>query len=174
MKVVLLYGAPATGKLTIARALSLITGFGVFHNHLAVDAALAVFEQYDDPRFLRLYHRITLDVLDAIIEAQVAGLIFTYASTGARPDPFIEQLLSRCKDDLCPVHLWCGVDELLRRVQAPERKKYRKVTDPSLLTGALNAIDYSANAEIPNTFAIDTTYVPPLEAARRIVEHFRL
>ena len=44
MRLIFIYGMPATGKLTVARELARITGFNVFHNHLVVDLLLSIFE----------------------------------------------------------------------------------------------------------------------------------
>ena len=41
MKLVVLHGPPAVGKLTVARELARLTGWRLFHNHLVVDALLA-------------------------------------------------------------------------------------------------------------------------------------
>ncbi|MEO1956129.1 MAG: AAA family ATPase, partial [Gammaproteobacteria bacterium] len=37
MKVIFLYGPPASGKLTIAKKLADKTGISLFHNHLTFD-----------------------------------------------------------------------------------------------------------------------------------------
>ena len=37
MKLVILYGPPGVGKLTVGRELAARTGFKLFHNHLTVD-----------------------------------------------------------------------------------------------------------------------------------------
>ena len=44
MKLIFIFGMPASGKLTVAKELSRLTGYKVFHNHLAVDLLLSVFE----------------------------------------------------------------------------------------------------------------------------------
>ena len=61
MRLIFVYGLPATGKLTVARELALITGFQVFHNHLAVDLLLSVFEFGSRP-FVELREQIWLSV----------------------------------------------------------------------------------------------------------------
>ena len=43
MKLVILYGPPAVGKLSIAQALAARTGFRVLHNHLLMDLSHALF-----------------------------------------------------------------------------------------------------------------------------------
>jgi tRNA uridine 5-carbamoylmethylation protein Kti12 len=49
MRLVFIYGLPATGKLTVARELSSLTGFRLFHNHLAVDLLLSLFDFESEP-----------------------------------------------------------------------------------------------------------------------------
>ena len=44
MKLVFLYGSPGVGKLTVAEALSRLTGYKVFHNHLTANIAHLLFE----------------------------------------------------------------------------------------------------------------------------------
>lgn len=44
MELIFIHGPAAVGKLTVARELSRQSGVAVFHNHLVVDALLAVFE----------------------------------------------------------------------------------------------------------------------------------
>ena len=63
VKLVCIYGLPATGKLTVARELAAITGFRLFHNHLAVDLLLSIFE-FGSPPFIELREDIWLSVFD--------------------------------------------------------------------------------------------------------------
>ena len=43
MNLVFIYGPPAVGKLTVAKELSLITGYPLFHNHLTRDLVHELF-----------------------------------------------------------------------------------------------------------------------------------
>jgi tRNA uridine 5-carbamoylmethylation protein Kti12 len=43
MQLIFLHGLPGVGKLTVARELAKLTGFNVFHNHLAVDLVESIF-----------------------------------------------------------------------------------------------------------------------------------
>ncbi len=52
MMLAFIYGAPAVGKLTMARAVAALTGFRVFHNHVAFDFAESIFD-FPSPRPLR-------------------------------------------------------------------------------------------------------------------------
>src|SRR6185295_11727412 len=44
MQVIFIYGPAASGKHTIGSQLSRLTGLPLFHNHLAVDVALSLFD----------------------------------------------------------------------------------------------------------------------------------
>jgi cytidylate kinase len=52
MDLVSIHGPVAAGKLTVARELSHLTGFRLFHNHLTVDAVAAVFDFGSEPFIL--------------------------------------------------------------------------------------------------------------------------
>ncbi len=55
MKLVFIYGPPASGKLTVARELAALTGYKLFHNHLVVEALRgAVAEAGGELVFVRL------------------------------------------------------------------------------------------------------------------------
>ena len=49
MKLIIIHGAPAAGKLTIANELGRLTGFKVFHNHLSIDCVKPVFDFGTEP-----------------------------------------------------------------------------------------------------------------------------
>src|SRR5712664_1427209 len=78
MKLIFLYGLPGVGKLTVACELETLTGFRVFHNHLAVDLLESVFEFGSQP-FVELREMIWLAVFSQAAESKLAGLIFTFA-----------------------------------------------------------------------------------------------
>ena len=61
---VIIYGAPAVGKLTVARELARLAGMKVLHSHLTIDVALAVFEFRSEP-YVRLLDKLRLSVLEA-------------------------------------------------------------------------------------------------------------
>ena len=62
MKLLLLYGPPAVGKLTIAKALARLTAFQVFHAHLTVDLVTAIF-----PRGTPAYQHLLWDIRYAVV-----------------------------------------------------------------------------------------------------------
>src|SRR5207249_6103945 len=44
MRLVFIYGPPASGKLTVATELAKLTGFKLFHNHVSIQFVQSIFE----------------------------------------------------------------------------------------------------------------------------------
>src|SRR3954470_21966554 len=89
MKLIFLHGLPGVGKLTVARELAQLTGFRIFHNHLAVDLVASVFE-FGSPPFVELREKIWLEVFSRAAAARLNGLIFTFAFDRSVRGSFIE------------------------------------------------------------------------------------
>jgi shikimate kinase len=173
MKLIFLYGAPATGKLTVAKTLAALTGYKLHHNHMAVDLALDLFD-YADPHLMRLCERLHLDVFDIADQANLPGVIFTLAGDGSSHAPFFAEVIRRFQGNVFFVHLSCEIEELKRRVTNPERRQHRKAVEASVLLEFLKRFDCTKDIAHPHHLAIDTTALPPEAAAARIVDQFGL
>ena len=51
MKLIILHGPPASGKLTLAKLLKDELGYNILHNHLTVDIALEVYSEFGKDDF---------------------------------------------------------------------------------------------------------------------------
>lgn len=76
MKLILIYGSPTVGKLTVANKIVKQTDFKVFHNHLTIDAVAPVFEFGNAP-FWKLVHRFRIQTI-AEAARQKQNLIYTF------------------------------------------------------------------------------------------------
>jgi hypothetical protein len=76
MRLLLIIGPPAVGKMTVGRAVADRSDFRLFHNHHTIEMLLDVFD-YGTPPFVTLNAEIRRRVVE---EAAAAGtdLIFTY------------------------------------------------------------------------------------------------
>src|SRR5262245_10594622 len=90
MKLIFLYGLPGTGKLTIARELSAMTGIRLFHNHLTVDLLLSVFP-FGSKAFVDLRESIWLSVFEEA--AFLPAMIFTFNPENTVRQSFIEKAM---------------------------------------------------------------------------------
>jgi hypothetical protein len=175
MKLVILYGAPAAGKLTIATELGKRTGFKVFHNHLSIDCVKPVFD-FGTPPFLRMIETIRFAT---IAEAAREGvdLIHTFVYAFGEDDEHFAKLISSAEDNGGEVHLVllrCDPDVLRTRIGNESRVRIGKLTNPDSVDGSLSRFDLRSTYPRRDSLVIDTTDLEPCAAASRIIEHFEL
>src|ERR1700677_2708036 len=96
MKLLFLYGRPAVGKLTIARAVASRTAARLFHNHLTVNLALSVYD-FGTPGFIELRESIWTTVFDRALADRLPLLIFTFNPENTVPQRFIDGLFARVR-----------------------------------------------------------------------------
>lgn len=168
MKLVVLHGPPAVGKLTVARELARLTGWRLFHNHLVVDALLAVFEFGSAP-FIELRERIWHDVFAAASAGGTPALIFTFTPENSVSPSFVARLVAEARargDESHFVALTCPESEIERRLAQPSRQG-RKLTSPALYRELRDAGVFRTPV-MPAGPAVDTSALTPAEAAARI------
>src|SRR5215475_16180814 len=123
MKLIFIYGLPGTGKLTIARELAEITGYKLFHNHLAVDLLLSVFEFGSKP-FVELRESIWLSVMEEAVTT-LPAMIFTFNPENSVRQEFIQKVVQTVTSRQGAVHfveVVCDPEELDRRIGTADRK----------------------------------------------------
>ena len=176
MKLVFLHGLPGVGKLTVARELAGLTGFRIFHNHLTVDLVESMFEFGSQP-FVELRETIWLAAFKQAAEAELAGLIFTFAFDRTVRGSFIgnvRNIIESNGGEVLFVELKCSPEELVRRITHPSRQKFGKLTSLELFR-ELSAAGAFVDPGIPaKRLVVETTKVSPSEAARLIVDKLGL
>ena len=91
MKLIFLHGAPAVGKLSVARELATLTGFRLFHNHLTVDLVGSLFPFGSEP-FVNLREQIWLVAFQEAARNDVS-LIFTFNPERTVRESFIPETI---------------------------------------------------------------------------------
>ncbi|MDZ4374859.1 MAG: shikimate kinase [Phenylobacterium sp.] len=171
MDLIFLHGPAAVGKLTVARALSALTGLPVFHNHLVVDALLAVFP-FGSPDFVVLRERMWLDVFEAAAR-EGRSIIFTFAPENTVSETFPEEAARRIAAHggrIRYVRLTAPVDVQDARIGAPSRRTTGKLTDVDLLR-RLRASGSQTYRDLPAELELDTSLLDPESAAALIADH---
>jgi hypothetical protein len=170
MKLVCIYGLPATGKLTVARELAAITGFKLFHNHLVVDLLLSTFE-FGSPPFTELREDIWLSVFDRACRTRTSGLIFTFTPEATVRPGFIDRMLrtvAGAGGEVDFVELLCPVEELKRRMESPSRLQFQKLSSVSQFEQLHAAGAFEQSYMPAPRLAIDTSLCTPRQAAKQI------
>jgi hypothetical protein len=175
MKLIFIWGPTASGKLTIAQALSAQTGITLFHNHLVVDALLERF-QFGDPEFVRLREAMWMTVFETAARSG-KSLAFTFQPEPTVAAGFAERVravVAEAGGDVKFVRLTVSRHAQEQRIGAGSRKAFRKVTSVELLR-ALRADFERSEAEMPPAdVTIDTEAELPNAAAGRIASAFGL
>lgn len=175
MKLIFLLGMPGVGKLTVAREVSRLTGFKVFHNHLTVDLVTSVFE-FGSPPFIELREKIWLSMFSEAVRDKLPGLIFTFAFDRTVRDNFTEKVretIEKGGGQVLFVELKCSMPELENRIADPSRQEFGKLNSLEWFRdlrekGAFVRPNFSAD------LVIDTTEIPAGETARSIVDKLDL
>lgn len=170
MEMVFLHGPPASGKLTTARALSAVTGFAVFHNHLVVDALLAVFP-FGSREFVRLRDLYWMSTFEAAAEAN-RSLIFTFAPEPTVPSDFVERARTAVASRGGKVHfvaLTVSTAAQEERIENEDRKQHNKLSSLETLR-RLRSTPSDVWPTVPSDITVDTSASPAEESASRIAE----
>jgi hypothetical protein len=176
MNLLYIHGAPATGKLTVAKAIAARVPARVLDNHIFIDYAKSVLE-FGAPRFFELVRESRALALRYAAESDDAPLvIFTSCYSEPEDRAPVDEIESVAKESggrLFPVFLFCA-----------EAAQYSRVVDAERAArGKINSIeglkDFSAKwnfapISAPNCYKLDTTDLPPDEAAQIILRQFRL
>jgi len=176
MKLIFLYGLPATGKLTVAQELINITGYKLFHNHLVVDLLLSVFE-FGSPEFVDLREEIWLSVFEQAARSGMPGMIFTFAPEATVRPGFVGNLMRAIEGadgEVDFVELKCPLPELKRRLVASSRTQFKKLTSIEFFEDLLDAGSFSPDWMPKPKLSIDTSQATPARAALDIARTLNL
>jgi hypothetical protein len=179
MKLLLLYGPPAVGKLTIAKEIARLTEFKVFHAHLTVDLVASIFPR-DAPR-----------VSSTGVGHPLCGVRSSRASAPRRIDLY-HSVWTRSRT----VHRTeCGSRRVIRRGSlfcasvvsyrdlAPARCQGRSQTvwqnnaSVELLNETLRKREPQLLFEAAtrwDSLSLNTDELRPVEAAQQVIAHYRL
>ena len=176
MKLVVIYGPPAVGKLTVATELSKLTGYKILHNHLVIDLIESVLGR-DNKKFWELIDSYRLHLVDIAAQEKVNGVILTSVNIKGQDDEFIKNLQRVLDKHSGPVHfvqLNCDMPALKSRLNGPSRSHHKKLTDPKIFDDFVAKYQVFEPISFVESLKINNTDIPAVEAARMIKDHYRL
>lgn len=183
MKFVLICGDSAVGKMTVGQELAKITGFRLFHNHMAIEPVLDVFGYYNKKAVAR--------IRDAIFEEFAAtdmeGLIFTMMWAFDCPSDWdyvrhVTDIFEKRGAEIFYVELFAPQEVRLERNAGENRlenkpsKRNIETSNARLINDDIKFRCVSYDGEIPfeNYMKIDNSGITAKEAAEMIENHFVL
>ncbi len=175
MRLIFLYGAPASGKLTVGRELAALSGFALFHNHLVVDAVASVFPFGSEP-FVRLREQFWLAMLGEAAD-RGRSVIFTFTPEASVAPDFPLRAQSRVEQaggQVLFVQLVVPAPEQERRLGNPDRRVFGKLHALQLLRELRQQFAECEAAMPAPALTIDTASMAAAAAARAIASTFGL
>lgn len=175
MKLIFVYGPPASGKLTIARELAKLTGFRLFDNHVSIRFVESLFD-FGTRAYSRLVTKYRFEMMEAAAGEGV-DTIFTFVYSKKDDDPFVRETIGRVKrhgGTVCFVRLQCDRKELERRVGSKTRQSLGKIATKRLLTNVFERFDLDSEVPFQPSLTIDTSIISPKRAAKIVMQHYGL
>ena len=183
---IIIFGPPAVGKMTVGDALARRTGLRLCYNHLTIDPVLRFFD-FGTPPFRRLVSEFRTRIFEEVAASPLPGMIFTYAWTfdDESDTRYIERLSAIFRSrgaDVFLVELEATQAERLRRnetafrLAAKEPKRDIVESRAQLLAAddkyRLNSTDEFAGRS--DYLRVDNTELSADEVAERIIQRFGL
>lgn len=186
MTLVIIFGPPAVGKMTVGLELAKLTGLRLFHNHMTADAVIRLFP-VDSPPFLRLIREFRRRIFEEFVLTGDRGLIFTFVwdLDDADDRAFVDATTRLFKErggEVCFVELAANQAERLRRCDSPLRLGEKPLLrDVEGVRAFLVRADAGTRMNTEGAFPypdrhlrIDNTQVDAPTAATQIARHFGL
>ena len=181
MKLVILFGAAAVGKMTVGQALCKVTPLRLFHNHMTIEPVLEVFGEFHSQAIRRLR--------DVFFEESAAtdnyGMVFTVMWDLDDPKDWAgmaetTEIFRRRGAEIYYVELVADQAVRLERNKTENRLAHKpSKRDLAASEARVLAEDVKHRLEsrpgeltFEHYLRIDNTHLSPEEAARQIKVHF--
>jgi len=186
VRLVVIFGPAAVGKMTVGMELQRLTGLRLFHNHMAIDLALRFFP-FGTPQFSRIVSTIRTRVFEEVASSELPGLIFTYVwaldNPGDKRDvDGIVRFFAERGAQVCFVELAATQEERLRRNVTPRRlaeKAPKRELEQSraLLLEHDAKYRFNSNGDFfypDRHIKIENTHLDPTQVADQIIAAFTI
>lgn len=186
MKLVIIFGPPAVGKMTVGQEIEKLTDLKLFHNHMTIEL-VSPFFSYGTSTGKKLVNLFRQEIFEEVSKSDLYGIIFTYvwALDSEHDCEYINNLCSLFESrggEVYFVELEADFDERLARNKTPNRllhkptKRNLEWSEGNLIrTGdrfRLNSLDGEITRA--NYVRINNTNLSPEEVGKVVVERFGL
>lgn len=184
MKLIIIFGPPAVGKMSVGYELMKLTGFKLFHNHMTIELVLNFFN-FEHSQFHTLVSEFRKRIFEEVAASDLSGLIFTFVwALDLESDrAFIERSCNIFREkgaDIYFVELEAELSERLKRnesefrlSQKPSKRDVEKSKKRLLEHNKKYKLNSSGDFFYKeNYFKINNSDLPPDLVAQIIVHRF--
>lgn len=183
MKLVLLFGNGAVGKMTVGQELTKMTDLRLFHNHMTIEPVLEIFGHFHSKAIARMREVI----FEEFAASDNYGLIFTYMWDFDHPSDwdYVEHVADMFEEqgaEIYYVELVASQEVRLQRNSTENRLKHKaskrdlEASNQRLMDDDEKYRCVSLEGEIPfeNYLKIDNSNLSPSTVAQMIKDRFDL
>lgn len=179
MKLVIIYGPPASGKLTIAREICNETGYKLFDNHKIIDLLNSIIVEerpkYSSGKFKRFWtfaRKLRIEILKEACIHKVNGIVMTIAYTGE--SDFIDNIIKEVEKkggEVYLIKLNSDYKDLEKRVYDNSRKNFGKIQDKEGLKGYFEKYSLDLVYKGRKSLIVNTSKLSVKQSARKIIAY---
>lgn len=180
MKLIIIFGPQACGKMTVGKHLSKLTGYKMLHNHISIEVALQYFN-WGTEEFGELDSTIRYKIFELLKRSGQEAMIFTF-TWGLNLDSdwtYIKKLINDYSEETYFIELTASLETRLERNEMPDRlnvKPSKKDIELSrkLIIGYDKTHKFNTKNDFPfdNHLIINTEVYTAEQSAKQIIKYF--
>ena len=181
MKLLILIGNSAVGKMTVGQELAKITPFRLFHNHMMIEPVLELFGSFRGD----VIQKLRKVIFEEFAASDLYGMVFTFMWAFDMPSDWeylesVKAIFGLPEEDVYYVELIAPQEVRLVRNSTENRLKHKAskrdidASNARLIRDDENYRCESLPGEItsPNYIRIDNSHLSPAETAQMIKARF--
>ena len=183
MKLVVLIGDSAVGKMTVGQELMKLTGLRLFHNHMMIEPVIEIFGGFNG----HVIQQLREVIFHEFVKSDNDGMIFTFMWAFDMPSDWeyinhVTDIFREQGGEIYYVELIASQEVRLQRNETENRlahkasKRDLAVSDQRLLRDDANhrCVSYLGEVPFENYLRIENADLPAATVAQRIKEYFDL
>lgn len=186
MKLIIIFGPGAVGKMTVGRELAKITGLKLFHNHMSLELANQFFD-WNTEGFKKIDSLLRFGIFEIVAQSDLEGLIFTFvwAVNEKKEEDYIDRIVdifAREGGEVMYVELSADLEQRLKRNKHDDRLREKPSKRDTAFTEKMildHESKFQMNTKIGDLlnkeiFKIDNTKLEAAEVASMIKKQYNL
>lgn len=172
MKVIIIYGPPGVGKMSVAKELVKITKSKYLPHNLIFELIMPVIgEKTNDDVLWDLYEEIKIAIIKSAKEKKKEGIILTEIYnrpfSNERFKEFVGEL-KKAKIKFYFIKLRCSKEKLNKRVSSKNRKNTKKISSIKFLNRIMTKNNLDSEIPFVKSIVIDTTKLSAKKTSQEI------